>query len=717
MADAPSHTVRGGGARVNGATASRTAQLADAVANRLQQVSALRGATVGVAAAALLALRRLVFVPLDALPPSPLHELRREALLLVGTLALGLALGAWWHRRRLTPARLAEVIERGVPSSQNLLRTALELRATAGARDEEPVRALVADRADALASRTDARAIVPAHRALRQLGVAGVAWMLGVAIALLVPAGAVARTATRSLAVATQTSSIGRVDVTITPPAYTQQTPVAQRDPARVEALEGSLLTFHVASSADSLRIETADTARTLVRPASGDFTWQAPLRDDGFVALTPFTLRAGAKRLVALTMVRDGAPRVRISAPGKDLVVPTPDRTLDVRIDATDDVGLGSLRLHYTKVSGSGERFEFTEGTIPVRLTRDGRTHWTASAALALKPLLVEPGDLVVYRARATDARPGREPAESDAFIAQLAEAGGVAALGFSMDPDEDRYAVSQQMVIQKTERLIAGQKALAADTVKERASQIAVEQRRVRAEFVFMTGGEFEAGVVEGEEGGTALDETAEAEGEQDLAAGRMVNRGRQALLVAIRAMSRASLALTENRLTDALRFEKTALTNLQEAFARQRFLMRALSQREALDPARRHTGAFDSLARTPVTVPLPERDATRAALRGVLADLTAAASTSTSTSMRRDRDTELAIRVLQLSPGQSEAQRIAQWLTRAAAQPAAASALRDSAATTLATWLARGAPRAAPFLPAGAAVQRRALRGARP
>jgi hypothetical protein len=689
---------------------TRTEQLAEAVANRLAHVGAIRGAAIGVAAAAVIALRTLLFVPLEATPPTRHARIGVELLIATVAAVVGVVIGGWWERRAQSPAAIADVLERGVPASRNLLRTALELRERRTGVDPA-LRELVTSRADALAVRADARVVVPTRRATQSLGVACILWLVGVGLGTLLPVGAVSRTAARAVAVATQSSSISRIDVTVAPPAYTRQPPRAERDPQRVDALEGSTLTFRVAANADSLRIETADSTRTLARPASGDFTWQASLRDDGFAAFTPYTSRPGAKRLLALSMQRDGAPRVRISAPGKDLVVPSADRTLDVRIDATDDVGLVQLQLHYTKVSGSGERFEFTEGTIPVHLTREALTHWTARAALALKPLLLEPGDLVVYKARVTDSRPGREPIESDAFIAQLAEAGGVAALGFSMDPDEDRYAVSQQMVIQKTERLIAGQKALALDTVKERASQIAVEQRRVRAEFVFMTGGEFEAGVVEGEEGGTQLDETAEAEGEQDLAAGRMVNRGRQALLTAIRAMSRASIALTESRLADALRYERTALTNLQEAFARQRFLMRALSQREALDPARRHTGALDSLARAAVLVPPPERDATRAALRGVLAALLAR------TGVSRDGDTELALRVLQASPGRPEAQRIAQWLTRASTSAAAAPALRDSAATALATWLASGAPAEGRPLPAAAVPQRRALRGIRP
>lgn len=691
---------------MNQAPLSPTRLLADAVGKRLTQVGALQGATFGFGVAAVLALRLLVYVPLA--PASAAQRIGTESLLAVLAVAVGMTMGARRQRARNGSDHLAAAIESAVPTSRNLLRTALELEGAQAPRTDAAVVAVVRDRADALASQIDVRQIVPTTRASQRLATAASVWLACVVLAQLVPAGTVSRTANRAVGAVTQRAAISRIDVTVTPPGYTQQPPHAQREPQRVDALEGSTLTFRVAANADSLRIETADGVRTISRPARGDFTWTTSLDADGFVALTPYLALRGDTRLVALSAQRDGAPLVRISAPGKDLVVPTPDRTLDVHIDATDDVAMRTLQLHYTKVSGSGERFEFTEGTIPVQVSRSSSTQWTARASLALKPLLIEPGDLVVYRARATDARPGRQPVESDAFIAQLAEAGGVAALGFSMDPDEDRYAVSQQMVIQKTERLIAAQRTLAADTVKDRAAQIAVEQRRVRAEFVFMTGGEFEAGVVEGEEGGQQLDESAEAEGEQDLAAGRMVNRGRQALLTAIRAMSRASLALTENRLADALRAEKSALTNLQEAFARQRFLMRALSQREALDPARRHTGAFDSLARATVVVPAPERDDARDALRGILAALLRPGA----------RDTELAMRVLQVRSARADAtreqQRIAQWLTRAASNAGAATVLRDSAAAALTAWIADGAGNERAAVVAPLAAQRRALRG---
>jgi hypothetical protein len=695
------------------AAAPRTVALARAVAARLVWRGVWGGAAVGALVASLWALRLYLWVPLEAAPISLAARIGVNALSLIPCVVVGALLGAWWAR--VTRPDVGRTIEAAVPQSRNLLLTALELSTTSSQRG--PVPAAVCARAEALVSSLTAKAIVPFAGVQRFAAVAIGVWGLAAVLAQFAVPGAASRVARRAVATVSGPRGISRLDVRVEGPAYARTPPRADRNPTRVEALEGSLLTFTVAADVDSLRVETADSVRVWPRPASGDFTWPLRLRDDGFVIVTALgdstVTGGGARRLVALSMRRDGAPVVRITAPGKDLIVPSADRTLDVRIDASDDLALGTLQLHYTKVSGSGERFTFSEGTLPVQITRGSASEWKARGALALATLLQEPGDVVVYRARATDTRPGSVPVESDAFIAELAAAGGVAALGFSMDPDEDRYAVSQQMVIMKTERLIASRAKMGADSVAEQADLVAQEQRRVRAEFVFMTGGEFEQALAATEEGIADLDETAEAESEGDLGAGRMANRGRASLLTAIRAMSRAAIALTERNLPEALRLEKLALTNLQDAFARQRFLMRALSQREALDPARRHTGALDSVARVAIVAPEPPPDADRVALRAVLDELITLDLRDATASTRLG---ELSVRVLQVNARARVAQRIAQWLQAASAQPLTSGSPRDSAATALSVWIGeaeRGAPGA---IGAGRRAQREALQRAR-
>ena len=107
--------------------------------------------------------------------------------------------------------------------------------------------------------------------------------------------------------------------------------------------------------------------------------------------------------------------------------------------------------------------------------------------------------------------------------------------------------------MLIMKTERLIAERPKLPAETVLERSRLLAIEQRMVRAEFVFMSGGEVQ-------------DEVEEAAQSHELVEGRLENEGQVALLDAIREMSRAEARLNAGDTTPALGFERAALAALQ-------------------------------------------------------------------------------------------------------------------------------------------------------
>jgi len=634
-------------------------------------------------------------------------------MVVVASVSVGvLATLAW---RAVRPRALPRAIEQRVPSSKNLLITASELL-NGPSRAPDAIGAVVLDRAARLARATDVSRQWPLQRPL--LAAVGGATVLVLA-ALLSTRSAAATARARAAARALVAAAVGRIDITsiqarITPPAYTNLAASELVDPDRLSALVGSRIVVTVAAAADSLLVALRDSTRIVPRAPNGNFIVELDATADGFLAFEPRMNdgRTGARRLLGITARSDGAPRVRIVQPARDLIVPDAKQTLALSIEADDDLALASLRVRYTKVSGSGERFTFEEGELPVNVNRATQTAWTGRASLALEPLLVEPGDLVVYRAVAADKRPGAVPTESDAFIAELAAAGGLAALGFAMDPDEDRYAVSQQMVIQKTERLIAQQRTLNKADVAEQAAQLAAEQRRVRAEFVFMMGGEFAQQSVADENGLTELDEHEEAESEGDLAAGRMVNRGRSALLSAVRAMSRASVALVDADLPRALAHEKTALVELQEAFARARFLMRALSQREQLDLSRRLSGKREGVNRIPARITDVDQSDRVETLRDVLAAL--------STDGARDparAPVILAERLLQLDASSADMQRIASQLNAAnRAGPRERRLLLDSAAVAITRALRTTLRPAASGIPIGVRSLEAALDEAR-
>jgi hypothetical protein len=301
----------------------------------------------------------------------------------------------------------------------------------------------------------------------------------------------------------------------------------------------------------------------------------------------------------------------VRVTVPGRDLVYAGGNPRISFDARATDDYGLRSLALHYTKVSGSGEQFEFKEGEIPLTLTRASAREWQGGAARSLDELDLKEGDMLVYRAVAADERPGDGSASSDAFFIEISKLGVAAGDAFTLPEEETRYALSQQMLIIKTERLHQRRAAMAAEELADAALNLAVEQRMIRAEFVFMLGGEVQ-------------DEEVEAEQSTELQEGRLRNRGQRDLRAATIAMSQAEKLLTGTNTTEALVAERAAVTALQRAFARDRYILRAFASRANLDPARRLTGDLkDASGWARTRAPAPE-NRRAAQLQDVMAGL---------------------------------------------------------------------------------------------
>ena len=553
----------------------------------------------------------------------------------------------WWRSR----SGLAQRVERRTTLGRNLIVTAAE--SPTGVR--RYVGAMVSARAARVAEQLDLAALFPLRRALSVL-VVGVSLVTAVilrpaALDGISPTGVAPRGA----------PSVRRVEVTVIPPAYSGLPTTTSTNPATIETLAGSRIELRVEASASTLRIETLSGTRDLT---SGDTAFRATIvaESDGFIAIEPRDSAgvSGPRALMGLSVTPDRAPRVTLASPGRDLFFSTVPGTLPVTVNAEDDLALASLRLRYTAVSGSGERFTFIERDVPVSVTSTTAREWTARGTWHLDSLDLAPGDLVVYRAVATDRRPGSPPVESESYVIEMVTPGAIAAEGFAADDQRDRYAVSQQMVILKTERLLARRARLPADSVAGESRLLAAEQRQVRAEFVFMMGGELED--LAAETAGTLeLNEVAEAESEGDLLSGRQQNQGRVDMMRAIRAMSRASTALTATNLDQALRDERAALDNLMRAFARSRFILRALTQRERIDLERRLSGTLALTAGLHGPVVEAEPAARITALRRLIAEL-AAMSSGDSDAVRGTRATDAALTLLRVDPGSDTLRRLA-------------------------------------------------------
>jgi hypothetical protein len=523
--------------------------------------------------------------------------------------AVALAVGAWrW--RAASRTSVVAALERADPASRNLLVTADELSRDALIA-KPAVRARVFADAAAAVPRIDRRAAFPIARALQLLVVAVLAWV-GAATAHLWrgprerPAAGAPSVAVSSLA--NRTPPRLKIDVAVHPPAYTGQQETRASDPEQLNAIEGSVAVMTIDASAPRVTVEHDGRTQELSKGADGAFVDRIALTKTGYLLVTA---GEGARRMIPIVVSPDALPSVRLTAPGRDLVYSGGDPRIEFDARATDDFGLRSLALRYTKVTGSGENFEFKEGEIPLEVKSASARDWSGRVSRSLGELGLKDGDMLVYRAVAADSRPGDGSASSDAFFIEISKLGVAAGDAFTLPEEQSKYALSQQMLIVKTERLHQRRASLPPAELAEQALNLAVEQRMIRAEFVFMLGGEVN-------------DEEVEAEQSVELQAGRLQNRGQRDLRAATIAMSQAEKMLTGANTADALVAERAAVSALQRAFSRDRYILRALATRSQLDPSRRLTGKLADAAgwrRVAPDVPANRRAALlRDLLRGI-------------------------------------------------------------------------------------------------
>jgi hypothetical protein len=606
---------------------------------------------------------------------------------------VALAVAVWRWRAASRPLVVA-ALERAHPASRNLFVTADEIaRGTLTA--TPPVRARVFDEAAAVAKQLDPRTAFPIARVVRVLFVAALAWSTMATAQWWRGqhgrAGEAARSQSASSAPAAAAIRL-KVDVAIQPPLYTGQKETRASDPEQLTAIEGSAVVLSIDSSASRVAVEHDGASRVLARGGDGKFTDRVRVTKTGYLLVTT---DAGARRMMPVVVSPDALPAVRLTAPGRDLVYSggNPRIVFDAR--ATDDFGLRSLVLRYTKVTGSGENFEFKDGEIPLAVTPASARDWSGRASRSLAELDLKDGDMLVYRAVAADARPGDGSATSDAFFIEISKLGVAAGDAFTLPEEESKYALSQQMLIVKTERLHQRRAAMPQAELAEQALNLAVEQRMIRAEFVFMLGGEVD-------------DEEVEAEQSVELQAGRLQNRGQRDLRAATIAMSQAEKLLTGVNTADALVAERAAVTALQRAFSRDRYILRAMATRSQLDAARRLTGSLAEAAgwrRTAPVVPANRRGALLQDLLRGIAELTRNGDAMTPgpegpADPSRTRALVLAEEAIRIDPSAASLRQAATALQHAAdaADPGARRKALADAASTVASEARRayaGAP----------------------
>jgi hypothetical protein len=268
------------------------------------------------------------------------------------------------------------------------------------------------------------------------------------------------------------------VRVRVTPPAYSGLPVRDLGAVAAVSALVDSRVELRGRGDVALVRATVDD--RTLKPVAVGD-GWRIDVAMPSKPVAVRVT-RGAASRLLVLEPIPDSAPMLVLRLPMRDTVLREASGAMPLAADARDDFGLSEGRLEYIVSSGEGESFKFRSGAIAARRLGAARSA-TLAATLDLGALSLVPGDIVHLRAVARDANPRGTLAASETRTLRVMRRGEAdsVAIEAAPPPEADKSILSQRMLIQITERLVARAN-LPRPTLVQESRRIAVDQRRLR-------------------------------------------------------------------------------------------------------------------------------------------------------------------------------------------------------------------------------------------
>jgi hypothetical protein len=202
------------------------------------------------------------------------------------------------------------------------------------------------------------------------------------------------------------TARVEKIDLTYNFPGYTGLPVRKEEDGGEIAALKETRVDVQAQTSIDaaSARILLqGGTAIPMRKIGEKQFLGQVEVKKDSSykIELTDFAKNAAVgSHEYPITALDDQPPVISFSKPGRDKKVTQLEEVL-AEVKANDDFGLNSLKFHYT-VNGGKENvvdfFQRSKGEAPKALSG---TH-----TFFLEEFNLEPGDVVSYYARASDAR-----------------------------------------------------------------------------------------------------------------------------------------------------------------------------------------------------------------------------------------------------------------------------------------------------------------------
>ncbi|MEP6495708.1 MAG: DUF4175 family protein [bacterium] len=386
---------------------------------------------------------------------------------------------SWRDRSALSLPRVALWIEERFPALEYALVTAVELG------DSEWIAAGSTQRWSTTAAGRGARAL----RAPIALAV------IGIAVALLMPSGAVARMRAPHAGDSLERARIGKRGSRLTPlvaevnpPAYSGEKTTVIDEPNDIRALAGSVVTLRGRGNGAGVVARVgADSVGVVTR---GD-RWSITLH----LASRPAAVRladSSYERIIAVEPIVDAPPSVTLAAPAHDSVLRVARGRIPLSADMTDDFGIAAASFEYIVSSGEGETFKFRSGTLGA--TQPNARRASIASSLLLDSLALKPGDIVHLRAVARDANnvtgPGVGVSDTRAIRIARADEYDSVAVDAAPPSDADKSVISERMLILLAEALQTKRPTLKRDALVGESHSIALDQKKLRrsvGEIVF--------------------------------------------------------------------------------------------------------------------------------------------------------------------------------------------------------------------------------------
>jgi hypothetical protein len=285
--------------------------------------------------------------------------------------------------------------------------------------------------------------------------------------------------------------TLGAVHFTVRAPSYASLPDVEGRGNDPLSALPGSSIEIRGSGNAVPPALAVSVIGGSTLRPRIGDegwsVTWSVGPEERGVVLSLSDGDSLLDRRVMALRPLRDRPPAVTLEAPLENMVLASPTGSIPVAATARDDYGVAELTLRWVRSRGSGESFDFEEGTWEWDRTTGSGEVRAGQRQLALGELGLEPGDVLHVRATATDGNavtgPGRGvSATRQIRISDEGDLSDITTLiGFPMEREREPL-LSQRMIILLTEELLDSAELLSEEEVVRRAEVVANEQARLR-------------------------------------------------------------------------------------------------------------------------------------------------------------------------------------------------------------------------------------------